>query len=214
MVPAILGQIIGGVGSLVGGIIGGNKASKSADRAAQLQYQAAQEGIAESARQFDLTRGDFASEQQAGEDALIGLRALTGLDGDEAQLAEIEALRASPLYQSLYRTGEEATLQNASATGGLRGGNTQRALYELGEDTLSDVIRTQLSDYAGIVGIGTGADSAIGSFGANAVAQQNAQRNFGTAAQAQAQLVRGGVNSQNFQNAGNLFGQVLQGIKF
>jgi hypothetical protein len=45
-------------------------------------------------------------------------------------------------------------LQNASATGGVRGGNTQGALYELGSNTLSDVIQNQIKNLFGGASIG------------------------------------------------------------
>lgn len=199
-----------GLFSFIGGIIGGGKQKKAAKKAAELQYDAAMKGVAETARQFDLTRADFAPEQQAGNDALAKMRALLGLDGAEGQQAEIDALRGSPLYQSLYRNGEEATLANASATGGLRGGNAQHSLYNLGEDTLSSVIASQLSNYGGLVGVGVGADGAVGNFGANAVAQQNELRNQGAGAKAQYQLVKGGINAQNWANAGSFLDDTIK----
>jgi len=198
-----------GLFSLIGGIIGGNKQAKATRQAADLQYQAAMAGVDETRRQFDLTRGDFSSEQQAGEDALAGMRALLGLDGAEAQQGEIDALRGSPLYQSLYGNGRDSMLANASATGGLRGGNTQGALYRLGEDTLSSVIASQLANYGGLVGIGTGADGSVGNFGANAVSQQAALRNQGAGAQAQSALIRGGIGAANWQNAGGMINNSL-----
>jgi len=201
-----------GLFSLIGGIIGGNKQAKAAKRAADLQFQAAEKGIAETARQFDLTRADFASEQQLGEEGIGGYRRLLGLDGAESQQSEIDALRGSPLYQSLYGNGRDAILANAAATGGLRGGNTQGALYRMGEDTLSSVIRQQLGDYASTIGIGMGSDQAIGNFGANAVTQQNQLRNQGAGALAQSQLVRGGIAAQNWNNAGGLLDSALGSI--
>src|SRR5690606_2203704 len=108
-----------GLFSLLGGIIGGNKQAKAAKQAAQLQYDAAMQGVRETARQFDVTRQDFAPYQQAGVRALDRFGDLLGLNGREDQQREIDLLRASPLYKSLYGSGEEAILANASATGGL-----------------------------------------------------------------------------------------------
>ncbi len=48
--------------------------------------------------------------------------------GMEAQQGAISGLEGSPIFQALARQGEDAILQNASATGGLRGGNVQGAL--------------------------------------------------------------------------------------
>lgn len=159
-------------------------------------------GLGETRRQFDLTRGDFASEQQLGEDGITGFRGLVGLDGMEAQQAQIDALRQSPLYQSLFNNGRDTILASASATGGLRGGNVQDGLSRFGADTLSSVIQQQLGNYASTIGIGMGSDQAIGNFGAMATESMNNSRNMGAGARAQGALYRGGINAQNWKNAG------------
>jgi len=191
-----------GLFSFIGGIIGGGKSKKASRRAEQLQYDAAMAGLDETRRQFDLTRGDFASEQLLGEDSIRNFRGLAGLDGADAQQAQIEALRASPLYQSIFNNGRDTILASASATGGLRGGNTQDALSRFGGDALSQVIQQQLATYGGGIGVGMGSDQALGAFGENAVASMNASRNFGAGAQAQGALIRGGINAQNWNNLG------------
>lgn len=205
-----------GLFSLIGGIISGNKQAKAADRAAQLQYDATEMGIEESARQYDQTRSDFEPYREAGVDALDPMRGLIGLNGADEQEAAIMALRDSPMYQSLYNNGEEAILANASATGGLRGGNTQRGLADFGADTLSTVIRQQLADYGGMVGVGSGATDAVASYGQQAVAAQSQLRNQGAGANAQAALVRGSIAGQNWANAGSFLddaiGQAIGGF--
>ncbi|MDT0507534.1 hypothetical protein [Novosphingobium sp. MMS21-SN21R] len=115
----------------------------------------------------------------------------------------IDQLKGGPLYTSLINSGEEGILANASATGGLRGGNTQDALSRFRGDTLNSVIANQLAQYSGLVGIGSGATDAVSNFGANAVTQQNALRNQGAGALAQSALVRGGIAAQNWKNAGS-----------
>jgi hypothetical protein len=65
---------------------------------------------------------------------------LVGTHGAAQQQSAIDALKASPFYQSLFRTGEETELQDAAATGGVRGGNTQRSLADFGSDTLMKTI--------------------------------------------------------------------------
>lgn len=192
-----------GLFSLIGGIVGGNKQAKATPRAAQLQYDAQMAGINETRRQFDLTRGDFASEQALGEDGIKRFRALLGLDGADTQQAEIEGLWASPLYQNLMQNSTDAILANASATGGLRGGNTKDFLARQASDTLSSVIREQLGNYASTIGIGMGSDQAIGNFGANAVRDMNDARNAGAGAMAQSALVRGGIAAGNWNNFGS-----------
>lgn len=192
-----------GLFSLIGGIIGGNKQAKASKEAARLQYEATQDGIAESRRQFNQTREDYQPFRDLGYGALDNFGDLIGINGAEAQQSEIDLLRASPLYQSLFDNGQEAMLASASATGGLRGGNFQGALADFGRDTLNTVIRDQLANYGGAIGIGSGATDAVSSFGARAVQDQNQQRNFGAAANAQSALVRGGIAAQNWNNVGS-----------
>lgn len=199
-----------GLFSLIGSIIAGNKQAKASKKAAQLEYEAATKGIAESARQFDVTRTDFAPFQRFGEAGLENFSDLIGFNGADAQSAQITALRDSPLYQSLYRNGEEAVLANASATGELRGGDTKASLYRLGEDTLSSLIERQLANYGGAIGVGSGAAGAVGTFGANAVAAQNALRQQGAASQGTDALFRGGMAGQNWANAGTAIDDLLK----
>ncbi len=169
-------------------------------------------GLAETARQFDKTEANFAPATALLAPAAQKLGDLTGINGDEALASEIASLRESPLYQSLYRNGEETLLANASATGGLRGGNTARSLADFGEDTLSQVIQQQLSNYGGLAGLGLGAAGSVGNFGANAVNQQNLLRNQGAGAKAQYQLVKGGINAANFNNAGSFLDDAISSI--
>lgn len=191
-----------GLFSFVGGLIGGNSAKKGADKAAQLQYDATMAGIGESKRQFDTTRQDYAPYQALGTSAIMPLRDLVGVNGADAQQTIIDQLKGGPLYSSLIDSGEEALLANASATGGLRGGNTEEALARFRGDTLNSVIANQLAQYSSLVGIGSGATDAVSNFGANAVAQQNALRNQGAEAKAGAALYRGGINASNWLMAG------------
>jgi hypothetical protein len=91
---------------------------------------------------------------QTGGDALTAQRGLTGLDGPEAQASAIEALKGTPEYDMLVGDAEEALLQNASATGGVRGGNTQSALMEVRPDILVDMINRKYAQYGGLAGAG------------------------------------------------------------
>lgn len=190
--------------SFIGGLLGGNAQGKAADKAAQLQYDATKLGISESARQFDATRADFAPYQALGTAAAPHLGNLTGTNGVDAQMAEVLGIKQSPVYTQTVQNGEDAILANASATGGLRGGNVEDGLARFRGDALSSAIAAQLANYSGQVGIGSGASDAVGNFGANAVAQQNALRNQGAQAQAGAVLTKGGIAAKNWQNAGSL----------
>ncbi|KKC25846.1 hypothetical protein WP12_12320 [Sphingomonas sp. SRS2] len=158
------------IGNVLGDITGTNAQIKSQGRAADLQAASAQAGIDETKRQFDVTQGNFAPYLDAGTDALGGIMDLLGLGegGAAAQGASIEALKSSPLFQSLFGTGEEAILQNAAATGALRGGNTQRSLADFGSDTLAKVIQDRLSQLTGVAAGGQSSAASVGGFGQNA----------------------------------------------
>jgi hypothetical protein len=79
---------------------------------------------------------------------------LIGLNGPEKQRSAIEAIKESSMFSELAKQGEEGILQNASATGGLRGGNTQGALAQFRPALLSAVIDSQFSKLSGITQLG------------------------------------------------------------
>jgi len=124
-------------------------------------------------------------------------------DGVQAQQSAIDNLKASPLYTSLYRNGQDALLAAGSATGGLRGGNMQNALANFGADTLSQVIQQQLANLGGIANMGMGSAGQLGQFGANMANQVGTQLNNQGQARAGAKLAIGGINAANWNNAGN-----------
>lgn len=192
-----------GLFSFVGGIIGGGKAKKASRRAEAARIEAINKSIAESARQFDVTQKSLASEQALGEAAIGGYRGLVGLDGADAQQTAIDQLRNSPLYQSIFNNGRDTILATASATGGLRGGNSIDALSRMGADTLSQTIQNQLGNYAGAINVGVGADNSVGQFGENAVTQQNSLRLGGAEARANGLFQRAAINQQNWNNFGS-----------
>jgi hypothetical protein len=107
----------------------------------------------------------------AGTDALSGIRALLGLNGGDAQGSAISSLQSSPLFQSLFRQGQDTILNNASATGGLRGGNVQSSLANFGSDTLASVIQQQLANLGQVSQQGFGATALGANLGANNAAQ-------------------------------------------
>lgn len=205
-----------GLFSFIGGLFGGGAQKKASRKAEQQQIEAMNRSIAENQRQFDLTRSDFSPYLQAGTGALGGMTGLLGLQGNDVQGSAIDALTDSPLFQSLIRNGEEALLQNASATGGLRGGNIQRGLADFRGDTLSSTIQSQLQNYAGIANMGLGATNSVAGFGgqlsgniSDLLQSQGAVRAGGT-------LTRGGITAGMWNNAGSFLddkvGAALPGI--
>lgn len=181
------------IGDVLGGITGAKQAAKGAQKAAQTQASAAEAGIAEQRRQFDTTRTDLKPWQDAGQAALAGQMKLIGLDGTAAQQESINLLRQSPEFLSLVSQGDEAILQNASATGGLRGGNTQNSLARFRADLLSGMINDQYSKLGGISGTGVQTATNLGGIGAqNASAISNLLQQKG-AALAGGQMAQGNM---------------------
>lgn len=199
-----------GLLSLVGGLLGGGKQKKASRRAEAAQLEYLNKALAEQQRQFDTTQQNFEPYNNLGRASLGPLGDLTGVNGNDAQGSAIEALRASPFYQSLYRSGEEALLANASATGGLRGGNTQRGLADFGADTLATTIDRQLANLGGLAGMGLGSTESLANFGAN---KANAVSNlYGQQGQVRAGglLTRGGITAQQYNNAGSFLDDAVK----
>lgn len=201
-----------GLFSFISGLLGGGSAKKASRKAEAAQLAFLERALQEQVGQRNQDRADFAPFREAGAEALGGQQDLLGLNGGEAQGGAIEALRNSPLYQMLYRNGEEALLQNSSATGGLRGGNTQRGLADFGADTLAQVIERQLSQLGGMSGMGlsaTGTGSAAGGNITGQIAQilgqQGQVRSGGI-------LTRGGINSGMWQNAGSFLDENVRSL--
>jgi hypothetical protein len=118
-----------GLFSFVGSMLGASSQKKAVKKATKQQVAARQGDCRAVGRQFDITNKNFRALSRHWREGPAGLGDLTGVNGADAQAAvAIEALKASPFYQSLFRTGEEAVLQDASATGGLRAATLSAAL--------------------------------------------------------------------------------------
>lgn len=101
----------------------------------------------------------------AGAPALSQQQALLGLRGPQAQQASISAIERSPAFQAQVRQGEEAILQAASATGGLRGGNVQAALAQFRPQMLQREIDLQYGRLGGLTTLGAGTTQNIAQLG-------------------------------------------------
>jgi hypothetical protein len=208
--PAIIAAGIGAAGAIGGGLI----ASSGASKAAKAQTTADQAAIAEQQRQFDITNANLSPFRQAGLGALDQYGNLVGTNGNPAQDAAIQSLMASPYYQSLYRNGLTATLQNASATGGLRGGNTQTGLANFGADTLAQTIQQQLGNLGSLAGLGYNAATATGQFGANAANNISNLTVQQGQANSDAALAQAGALSGIFKNLGSIGGIIANPSAF
>ena len=180
---------------VVGGsqLIGSSMQASAAGDAAAIQSGAAQAGIEEQRRQFDAMRELLQPYTEAGLPALEAQQAFLGLQGPEAERAAIERIRGGETFQALASQGEEALLQRASATGGLRGGNIQGALAQFRPQLLSSLIEQQYGRLGGLTTMGQRSAAGVGAAGmetgtnvANLLAQQGAARAGGELGEAKA----------------------------
>lgn len=210
------------VGSAVVGGVVQSKAAKSAasaqvqatEQATGTQLEATRLSVEEQRRQFDEAKkllqpyveagegalANLSPYAEAGQQGLAGQLALAGLSGPEAQRAAISQIERGPEFQALTRAGEEAILQSASATGGLRGGNTQRALAEFRPQVLSELINQQYSRLGGFTNLGRSVTGDVFARGQAAAAGQAA------AGQSMAGEISGLYGTQA-ANIGNLLQQ-------
>lgn len=92
---------------------------------------------------------------EAGPGALQAMQGLAGLRGAGEQQAAINQIEQSAQFQELARQGEQGILQNAAATGGLRGGNVQAALAQFRPALLNQLIESQYGKLAGLTSLGS-----------------------------------------------------------
>lgn len=151
--------------ALVGGVASSSAQKSAANKASNAQQASAEAGIAEQQRQFDAIQELLQPYVQAGTGALGGQQDLLGLNGNGAQSSAIQALQGSPQFTSMLQQGENSILQNASATGGLRGGNTQAALAQFSPALLAQTINDQYSRLGGLTSLGQNAAAGVGNAG-------------------------------------------------
>jgi len=188
MSAIIAAAVVGGTG-LISSLI----SAKSASDAADTQSEAAQAGIEEQRRQFDAMQKILAPYTEAGTKSLAAQQDLAGLNGPEAQAAAMKGISESPEMLAMTQQGENAILQQGSATGGLRGGNVQGALAQFRPAALSSLINQRYNQLGGITQIGQASAAGVGAgamqTGANVadlLGQQGAAIAGGQLAQGQA----------------------------
>lgn len=158
----------GVVTAVVGGsaaVLGAGATYYAADRAAKAQESAAEAGIAESQRRFEAMQRLFQPYIQAGATGLEGYQNLIGGRGAIAQDIAIQEIANSPEVLALTRQGEEGILQNAAATGGLRGGNTQGALADLRSRLLAGAVANRQGQFLNLAQLGQASAAGLGAGG-------------------------------------------------
>ncbi|MBB4155311.1 hypothetical protein GGQ80_003231 [Sphingomonas jinjuensis] len=199
------------IGDVMGGITGAKQSAKGAQLAAQTQANAAQQAIAEqrSARDQSVTlRQPY---MDAGNKALAAQMSLIGLNGTTGQQDAVNALLTTPEFTTTVRQGEEAILQNASATGGLRGGNTNNSLARFRADTLANLISNQFTRLNGLTTIGANSAAGAGTEAINVASNIGQLLGDQGAAIAGGQIAKGNVTRTTLNDAAQLAGTILGG---
>lgn len=133
--------------SFLGDIFGGGAAKK----AAKAQVKAAQMGVDELHRQFDLTRSDLAPWREAGGAAI---------QAGAAMLQPGYDYTTSPGYQFRFGEGQRAVESGAAAKGMLMSGGTLKDLVRFGQGTAAQDFNDQFNRQMAIAGGGQQATQA------------------------------------------------------
>ena len=193
--------------TIVSGMMASDAQSEAASTAAGAQTEASAAGIAEQRRQFDAIKALLKPYVDAGGDSLGAQRGILGLNGPDAQKDAISGIEGSPQFQALTQQGENAILQNASATGGLRGGNVQAKLAQFRPALLAKLIEEQYGRLGGITSLGQNAAAGTGNAGMTTgtnvanLLQQSGAANAGAA------LAAGKADAQMWGNVAGGIGQ-------
>lgn len=190
------------LGNTVGGITGAKQAGEATQEAAATQAGFSQQAIDEQKRQFDAFVNLLGPYVAAGNQSLQAQQNLIGLGGANAQQQAISQLQQSPMFTSLSKQGENAILQNASATGGLRGGNIESSLANYRTDLLNNLINQQYTNLGGITSLGQSAASGTGNAGMQTAA------NVGNLLGQQGAALAGGIMGEG-NIARQTFGDIM-----
>lgn len=197
------------VGSaIVGGVMSSRAQKKAAKTAANAQIDASEKGVEEQRRQFDAVQKLLKPYADAGLSGLTGQQDLLGINGTAAQQAAIGNINNSAEMQTYLQQGENAILQNASATGGLRGGNTQAALAQFRPQLLNQLINQRYQNLAGMTALGQNAAAGTGNAGMQTASNISNLYQQSGAAQAGAALARGQASANMWNGVTGAIGQV------
>lgn len=193
------------VGMIGGGLLSAGMGARASRKAASAQSRSAEMGIQEQRAARLATERLMAPYVQAGTGSLEGQQALLGLLGPEAQQQAYAGIEQGPMFQSMVEQGEAGILANASATGGLRGGNVQGALAQFRPQMLQSMIQNQYENLGGLTSLGQASAAGQAAYGQQTAG--NIANLYGQQGQARAGGALGQANA--FGRLANLPGQMM-----
>lgn len=122
--------------------------------------------------------------------------------GSDAQKAAIAAIEQGSEFTTLAKQGEDAILSNASATGGLRGGNTQGALAQFRPSLLNSLINQQYERLGQLSGMGESAILGSSGYSGASTSYPSGQNTINTI------LNQGSINAGNALAQGNAWSSI------
>jgi hypothetical protein len=118
---------------------------------------------------MDYIKREYAPYSEVARTALGAQMGLSGLRGTEMMEGLVSDIEADPFYQAKVRAGDAAIMRGASATGGLRSGDTQAALAGQNQMLLDAEIDKRYQRLAGLSGQGFTGQKAGTKFGQDAL---------------------------------------------
>lgn len=183
--PFLLAAVMGGA-DLLGSVISGG----AAESAANTQANAANVAANIQKKEFDTTTANEAPYLSAGNNSLAALMQGLGLGtntpGSQAKGVGYGSLTApfnpanlqnTPGYQFQMSQGLQALLDSATATGGVGGGNTLKAITQYGQGLAGTTFQQQFADYTAQQQQQFGELQTLAGSGQNAAAQLGALGN-------------------------------------
>jgi LAS superfamily LD-carboxypeptidase LdcB len=136
-------------------------------------------------------------------EALTQLGGMSGIGDKNTQQEILDRAKASPFYKEMIAEGEEGVLRGASATGGLRSGNVQSALFNERRQALQSAYGSEVSNLRGLAGLSTGQNQIAQTMG-NIGATQAGGIYGAAQATSQGQIAQGQIAQQGLQGIANI----------
>lgn len=148
-----LGAALGVGSSLLGvaGSLGG----------AAIQAGASEDATKAQEAMFNQVQADLAPYMAAGGKGTNQLLNLLGL-GPQGQAGIFSTLTSTPGYNFQFGQGQQSLLDATAATGGVRGGNTLKALMSYGQGQAQTGYQQAVSNYGGLASLGENAAAGAG----------------------------------------------------
>lgn len=196
-----------GVAAAVGGAyLSSQSSKKSAESAANAQNESSDAAIAQQNKQFEALQALLKPYTEAGSSSLAAQQNLLGLNGSIAQSTVINGIQNGSNFQLLNQAGQNSVLQNAAATGGIRGGNVQSSLANYSSNLLNNLVQQQYSNLGGLTSIGQNAAAGVGNAGMSNANQISGLLQSQGSANAANALAAGKANSQLYSSIGTSLG--------